>query len=134
MHAVCRRNGRAGRSEARLKNWKCNACAASLAGVCALHALIPADDPQPVLFYQSDEHPERQPVPQPQQQGRVVVLSTGSSVVQSGVPRMVFASGDLVGNIDAASGTVFSIARSSPVGVRSETFASPKADTTAKKA
>jgi len=65
--------------------WKkitCKACAVAVAGVCAAHALhAPSEQHQPVQFYQPGEHPERQPVPQPQQENQRVAVSMSSSAI-----------------------------------------------------
>jgi hypothetical protein len=59
------------------KNAACKACAAAVAGVCAAHALqTPTEHHQPVQFYQSDEHPEQQPILQPQQGNRAVAATS----------------------------------------------------------
>jgi hypothetical protein len=51
-----------------------------MTGVCIAHALqTPNEQPQSILFYQSDEHPERQLVPQPQQE-RAVAATSSSAV------------------------------------------------------
>ena len=78
-------------------NWKCKACAASLAGVCALHALIPADELQPILFYQDEGHPEPERAPRPQQENRVFA-PTSASVMPSIAPGNLIISGDPAGN------------------------------------
>lgn len=82
-----------------MTNWKCKACAASLAGICALHALKPSDEqPQLILFYQQDEgHPEPERTPEPQRQIRAIALNSTSAIssVTSGNP---FISGDTLGN------------------------------------
>ncbi|SRR5712691_6062575 len=79
------------------KNVACKACAVSLAGVCTVHALkAPGEQPQPIQFYQSDEHPERQPAPRPQQENRVTAPS--SSSVMPGVSIAPIISGELTGN------------------------------------
>src|SRR5438477_11401825 len=63
------------------KNVACKACAVAVGGVCAAHALnVPEEPLEPILFYQSDEHPERQPVPQPQQVNRLVAPSSSSVI------------------------------------------------------
>jgi hypothetical protein len=62
-------------------NWKCKACAVAMTGVCVAHALsLPDESPETVLFYQSDEHPERQPVPQPRQENRAVAVTSSSAI------------------------------------------------------
>jgi hypothetical protein len=101
--------------------WKivtCGACAVAVGGVCVIHSLkLSKKEPEPVLFYQSHEHPERQPVPQPPQE--ISGTAMGTSTMSSFMPRMFFASGDLVGNLGAGSATTFSIARSTDITAKS---------------
>ena len=53
-----------------------------MAGVCAAHAVkLPDDRLESILFYQSHEHPERQPAPQPYQENERIAVSTSVSAI-----------------------------------------------------